>query len=58
MVANRQRHWLLEWFLGSKLYKVYGQGDSEMAPRWVEELEKAFEILGCTETNKVTVARY
>ncbi|XP_030451957.1 uncharacterized protein LOC115673848 [Syzygium oleosum] len=38
--------------------KFDGKGDPEAAPRWVEELEKAFEVLGCTEAEKVTLAVY
>ncbi|XP_056171801.1 uncharacterized protein LOC130139261 [Syzygium oleosum] len=33
-------------------------GNPEAAPRWVEELEKAFEVLGCTDNEKVTLAVY
>ena len=29
-----------------------------MAPRWVEELEKAFNVLGCTDTKRVNLAVY
>ncbi|XP_048129412.1 uncharacterized protein LOC125313651 [Rhodamnia argentea] len=35
-----------------------GAGDPEMAPRWIEKLEKAFEVLGCTDEEKVTPAAY
>ncbi|XP_056163450.1 uncharacterized protein LOC115665761 [Syzygium oleosum] len=33
-------------------------GNPEAAPRWVEELEKAFEVLGCTDNEKVILAVY
>ncbi|XP_056169580.1 uncharacterized protein LOC130138715 [Syzygium oleosum] len=33
-------------------------GDPEAASKWVEELEKAFALLGCTEAEKVTLAVY
>ncbi|XP_056172375.1 uncharacterized protein LOC115667351 [Syzygium oleosum] len=33
-------------------------GDPEAAPRWVEEFEKAFEVLECTDNEKVTLAVY
>ncbi|XP_030460828.2 uncharacterized protein LOC115681127 [Syzygium oleosum] len=33
-------------------------GDPEAASKWVEELEKAFALLGCTEAEKVTLAMY
>ncbi|XP_048140268.1 uncharacterized protein LOC125316297 [Rhodamnia argentea] len=29
-----------------------------MAPGWIEKLEKAFEVLGCTDEEKVTPAAY
>ncbi|KAI6698157.1 hypothetical protein NL676_018276 [Syzygium grande] len=48
----------IEQFLRLKPPKFNGKGDSEAAPRWVEELEKAFEVLGCTEEEKVTLAVY
>ncbi|XP_056163094.1 uncharacterized protein LOC130136784 [Syzygium oleosum] len=35
-----------------------GVGDPEAASKWVEELEKAFALLGCTEAEKVTLAVY
>ncbi|XP_030460042.1 uncharacterized protein LOC115680381 [Syzygium oleosum] len=38
--------------------KFDGKGDPEAVSRWVEELEKAFEVLGCTEAEKVTLAVY
>ena len=38
--------------------KFDGRGDAEAALRWVEELEKVFEVLGCTEEEKVTLAVY
>ena len=49
---------LVEQFLRLKPPKFNGKGDLEAAPRWVEELEKAFEVLGCTEEEKVTLAVY
>ncbi|XP_030443926.2 uncharacterized protein LOC115666323 [Syzygium oleosum] len=49
---------LVEQFLKLKPPKFNGKGDPEAAPRWVEELEKAFEVLGCTETERVTLAIY
>ncbi|XP_056162530.1 uncharacterized protein LOC130136280 [Syzygium oleosum] len=38
--------------------KFDGKGDPEAVPRWVEELEKTFEVLGCIEAEKVTLAVY
>ncbi|XP_030473584.1 uncharacterized protein LOC115691148 [Syzygium oleosum] len=58
VAGNRQMHQLVEQFLKLKPPKFNGRGDPEAAPRWVEELEKAFEVLGCTETEKVTLAVY
>ncbi|XP_030440063.1 uncharacterized protein LOC115662033 [Syzygium oleosum] len=58
MAVNRQMHQLIEQFLKLKPPKFNGRGDPEAAPRWVEELEKAFDVLGCTEAEKVTLAVY
>ncbi|XP_030460825.1 uncharacterized protein LOC115681125 [Syzygium oleosum] len=58
VVANRQMHQLVEQFLKLKPPKFTGRGDPETAPRWVEELEKAFDLLGCTEIEKITLATY
>ncbi|XP_056175570.1 uncharacterized protein LOC115666992 [Syzygium oleosum] len=38
--------------------QMHQKGVPEAAPRWVEELEKAFEVLRCTEQEKVTLALY
>ncbi|XP_056171755.1 uncharacterized protein LOC130139242 [Syzygium oleosum] len=51
-------HQLVEQFLKLKPPKFTGRGDPETAQRWVEELEKAFDLLGCTETEKITLAIY
>ncbi|XP_056177017.1 uncharacterized protein LOC130140748 [Syzygium oleosum] len=51
-------HQLVEQFLKLKSPKFTGRGDPETAPRWVEELEKAFNLLGCTEIEKITLATY
>ncbi|XP_030444639.2 uncharacterized protein LOC115667163 [Syzygium oleosum] len=51
-------HQLVEQFLKLKPLKFDRKGDPEAAPRWVEELEKVFEVLGCTEAEKVTLAVY
>ncbi|XP_056172130.1 cysteine-rich receptor-like protein kinase 25 [Syzygium oleosum] len=34
------------------------RGDLEAASLWIEELEKAFDVLGCTDEEKVTLAVY
>ena len=56
--ANKLMSKLVEQFLKLKLPRFDGRGDTEDAPRWVEELKKAFEVLGCTEEEKVTSAVY
>ncbi|XP_030460829.1 uncharacterized protein LOC115681128 [Syzygium oleosum] len=58
VAMNRQMHQLVEQFLKLKPPKFDGKGDPEAAPCWVEELEKAFEVLGCIEAEKVTLAVY
>ncbi|KAI6677781.1 hypothetical protein NL676_038577 [Syzygium grande] len=47
---------LVKQFLKLKSPKFNSKGDPEIAPYWVKELEKAFEVLGCTEAEKVTLA--
>ncbi|XP_056161318.1 uncharacterized protein LOC130135722 [Syzygium oleosum] len=44
-------------FLKLKPSKFDGKGDPEAA-HWVEELEKAFALKGCTEEEKVTLGVY
>ncbi|XP_056173135.1 uncharacterized protein LOC130139663 [Syzygium oleosum] len=56
--ANTPMSKLVEQFLKLKPPRFNGRGNTEAAPRWVEELEKAFEVLGCTEEEKVTLAVY
>ena len=56
--AIRPMSKLVEQFLRLKPPKFDGRGDFEAAPRWVEELEKAFEVLGCTKEEKVTLTVY
>ncbi|XP_056176165.1 uncharacterized protein LOC130140553 [Syzygium oleosum] len=50
--VNRPMHQLVEQFMKLKPPKFSGKGDPEAAPRWVEELEKAFEVLECTDNEK------
>ena len=57
-VVARQMPQLVEQFLKLKLPKFTGRGDAELAPRWVEELEKAFNVLKCTDTERVDLAVY
>ncbi|XP_056161853.1 uncharacterized protein LOC115688374 [Syzygium oleosum] len=49
---------LVEQFMKLKPPKFHGRDDPETAPRWVEELEKIFKVLGCTDEEKVTLAVY
>ena len=58
MNANRLMHQLVEQFLKLKPPKFDSRGDLEDASLWVEELEKAFEVLGYTKEEKVTMAVY
>ncbi|XP_056162166.1 uncharacterized protein LOC130136110 [Syzygium oleosum] len=58
VVANRPMHQLVEQFIKLKPPKFFGKGDPEAAPRWVEELKKAFEVLECNDHEKVTLAVY
>ena len=45
-------------FLKPKLPKFDGKGDPEATSRWVEELEKVFDVPRCIETEKVNLAAY
>ena len=58
MARIRMMHKLVEQFLNPKPPKFNGRGDPEAAPRWVEELEKGFDVTRCIETEKVTLATY
>ncbi|XP_030446257.2 uncharacterized protein LOC115669073 [Syzygium oleosum] len=58
VVVNRPMHQLVEQFIRLKQPKFSRKGDPEAAPRWVEELEKTFEVLECTDHEKVTLAVY
>ncbi|XP_048129404.1 uncharacterized protein LOC125313644 [Rhodamnia argentea] len=49
---NRLMGRLVEQFMKLKPSKFDGKRDPEVAPRWIEELEKAFEVLGCIEAEK------
>ena len=35
-----------------------GTTDPTIVDKWTQEMEKAFDLLGSTETNKVTLAAY
>ena len=49
---------LVEQFIKLKPPKFHGHGDPETTPRWVEELDKTFKVLGCNDEEKVTLAAY
>ncbi|XP_056163670.1 uncharacterized protein LOC130137004 [Syzygium oleosum] len=51
-------HGLVEQFLKLRPPKFAGIEDSEEAESWIDELQKAFELLGCFEEEKVTLAAY
>ncbi|XP_030519738.2 uncharacterized protein LOC115733210 [Rhodamnia argentea] len=55
---GRQAQKLVEQFLKLKPPKFAGSGDPEAATSWIEELEKAFALLRCTDEDKVTPAIY
>ena len=48
----------VEQFLKLKLLKFSGGEDLETAISWIEELEKTFALLRCSEEDKVTLAVY
>ena len=54
----RQMPRLVEQFMKMKPPKFHGRGDPEAAPRWIEELEKTFKVLGCNDEEKVALAVY
>ena len=49
---------LVEQFMKLKPSKFHGCGDLKTGPRWVEELEKTFKVLGCNDKEKVTLVVY
>ncbi|XP_048131544.1 uncharacterized protein LOC125314113 [Rhodamnia argentea] len=49
---------LVEQFLKLKPPKFSRSGDPEAAISWIEELEKAFDLLRCTNEDKVILAVY
>ncbi|XP_048131564.1 uncharacterized protein LOC125314128 [Rhodamnia argentea] len=55
---GRRAQKLVEQFLKLKPPKFAGSGDPEAATSWIEELEKAFALLRCTDEDKVTLAIY
>ncbi|XP_010030867.2 uncharacterized protein LOC104420784 [Eucalyptus grandis] len=60
VMVQRERsiHKLVEQFLKLSPPKFTGTGDLEAASLWIQDLEKAFALLMCTEAEKVTLAVY
>ncbi|KAL3725025.1 hypothetical protein ACJRO7_030094 [Eucalyptus globulus] len=56
--GERLMHKLVEYFLRLELLKFTEAGDPEAATLWVQELEKAFALLRCSEEDNVTLARF
>ncbi|XP_030453721.2 uncharacterized protein LOC115675261 [Syzygium oleosum] len=56
--GGRTMHGLVEQFLKLQPPKFIGTGDPEEAESWIDELQKAFELLRCSEEEKVTLAAY
>ena len=48
----------MEQFLKLQPSKFDGSGGPEVAALWIEQLEKAFTVLGCTDEEKVSLATY
>ncbi|XP_056175906.1 uncharacterized protein LOC115667572 [Syzygium oleosum] len=49
---------LIEQFLKLKPSKFAGVGDPNEAERWIRSLEKIFNLLTCTDTEKILLAEY
>ncbi|XP_048132162.1 uncharacterized protein LOC115741886 [Rhodamnia argentea] len=56
--TNRRMGQLVEQFIKLKPTQFDGIETPELAPRWIEKLEKAFGVLGCTDEEKVLLAVY
>ena len=56
--GGRQIPHLVEQFLKLHPPKFDGTGGPEAASLWTEQLEKAFEVLGCTGEERVSLAVY
>ena len=57
-IGGRQTPHLVEQFLKLHPPKFDGTGGPEAASLWTEQLEKAFEVLGCTGEERVSLAVY
>ncbi|KAL3731236.1 hypothetical protein ACJRO7_028157 [Eucalyptus globulus] len=58
VIGVRPMHKLVEQFLKLQPPKFTGTGDPEAATLWIQELEKAFDLLRCSEEDKVVIAVY
>ncbi|KAL3741677.1 hypothetical protein ACJRO7_017186 [Eucalyptus globulus] len=58
VAAGRPRQKLVQHFLRLNPPTFTGAGNPEAAALWVQELENAFELLLCTEGEKVVLATY
>ncbi|KAL3741663.1 hypothetical protein ACJRO7_017172 [Eucalyptus globulus] len=58
VAAGRPRQKLVQHFLRLNPPTFTGAGDPEAAALWVQELENAFELLMCTEAEKVVLVAY
>ncbi|XP_043699993.1 uncharacterized protein LOC122650663 [Telopea speciosissima] len=58
-VINDATSWLMKRFLKIQPLTFGGITNDTLQPmKWVKEMEKAFELLGCTEAQKLQCARY
>ncbi|KAL3731187.1 hypothetical protein ACJRO7_028113 [Eucalyptus globulus] len=58
VVAERPMHELVEQFLKLKPLRFTGAGDPKATALWIQDLEKAFVLLRCTEEENVILAVY
>ena len=56
--GGRQTHHIVEQFLKLQPSRFDGSGGPEVAALWIEQLEKAFTVLGCADEEKVSLATY
>ncbi|XP_030532081.2 uncharacterized protein LOC115742106 [Rhodamnia argentea] len=56
--GERRTQGLIEQFLKLKPSKFTRTGKPEEAEQWIEEMEKIFRLLNCTDVDKMTLAEY
>ncbi|XP_056160301.1 uncharacterized protein LOC130135362 [Syzygium oleosum] len=56
--GDRMMHGLVEQFPKLRPPKFVGTGDHEEAESWIDKLQKIFDMLKCSEEEKVTLAIY